>query len=111
MNLRVMFPYVQVSFQGLPRDPSLEAAVHRWVARLESMGAEIRGAEVTIEPMGRRRTSVRASIGPSSGARPAAESSHIDAFVAVSEAFRALHRQLLARAAAASRRPTLALAG
>jgi ribosome-associated translation inhibitor RaiA len=106
-----MSPYVQVSFQGMLRDPSLEAAIHRWVARLGSLNVEIHRAEVAIERLGRRRTAVRVSIGSVDGTAPAAAADHADAYVAVSDAFRAVHRQLLPRRVARGRRPVLALAG
>src|SRR5689334_6961928 len=79
-----MGPFVNVRFQGMPLDPSLEAAVHRWVARLEWTAIEIHRAEVLIERAGRRRTVVRVSIGPVTGVAPTASTSHVDAYVAVS---------------------------
>jgi ribosome-associated translation inhibitor RaiA len=91
-----MQPYIQVSFPGGPRDLALEAAVHRWVARLESAIEDALHVDVTIE-RARRNTSVGLTLsGGSSGSRKAA-TSHKDAYVAVSDAFRALRQQLLCR--------------
>lgn len=94
----------------MTRDPSLEAAVHRWVARLEWTPIEIHRAEVLIERAGRRRTVVRVSIGEVTGAAPTTATSHADAYVAVSNAFRDMRRQLLDRGAAVTRSASIALA-
>jgi len=94
----------------MPRDGSLEAAVHRWVARLEWTPIEVHRAEVMIERVGRRRTAVRVSIGSVTGAAPTAATSHADAYVAVSNAFREVRRQLLARGTTVARSASLALA-
>jgi ribosome-associated translation inhibitor RaiA len=103
-----VFPYIHVEFYGMPRDPSLEAAIHRWVARLESMSVRVQRAEVAIEPVGRRRTSVQVYIGALDGVAPQATTAHADAYVAVSDAFREVRRQLLSRATA-PRKASLAL--
>jgi ribosome-associated translation inhibitor RaiA len=92
-----MHPYIQVSFPGGTRDPSLEAAVHRWVARLESDIEDALQVDVMIERVGRRGTTVGLTLsGGVDGPRKAA-TSHKDAYVAVSDAFRALRQQLLYR--------------
>jgi hypothetical protein len=80
------------------------------VARLEWTPIEVHRAEVMIERIGRRRTAVRVSIGPVTGAAPTAATSHADAYVALSDAFRAVRRQLLDRGTAVARRSSLALA-
>lgn len=67
-------------------------------------------AEVMIERTGRRRTVVRVTIGPVTGAAPTAATDHIDACVAVSNAFRAVRHQLLDRGTAVARRSSFALA-
>lgn len=105
-----VFPYIHVAFHGLPRDPSLEAAIHRWVARLEGMNTGLQRADVTVEPLGRRRTSVSVYVGALGGVTPQAATSHVDAYVAVSDAFREVRRQLLGRTTAPRSAP-LALAG
>ena len=104
-----MFPYIQVNFEGMPSDPSLEAAIHRWVARLEGMNIGVRRAEIVVERLGRRRTAVRLRIGSADGTPRWATTSHVDAYVAVSDAFRDVWRQL--RAAPVARRSPVALAG
>jgi len=106
----VVFPYIHVAFHGMPRDPSLEAAIHRWVARLEGMNARVQRADVTVEPLGRRRTSVSVFVGAIGGVTPQATTSHVDAYVAVSDAFREVRRQLIGRATAPRSAP-VALAG
>lgn len=105
-----MCPFVNVSFQGMPRDPSLEAAVHRWVARLEWTSIEVHRAEVVIERIGRRRTGVRLRIGPVTGDAPTVATGHADAYVAVSNAFRAVRQRLVDRDTPVVRRSPLALA-
>lgn len=76
------------------------------------MSVEAYRAEVMvmIERAGRRRTVVSVSIGPVTGAAPDATTSHVDAYVAVSNAFRDVRRQLLDRGRAATRSAQLAAA-
>jgi ribosome-associated translation inhibitor RaiA len=92
-----MQPYIQVSFPGGPRDLALEAAVHRWVARLESAIEDALHVDVKIERVGRRATSVGLTLSGGAGGSRKAATSHKDAYVAVSDAFRALRQQLLCR--------------
>ena len=83
--------HVAVRFEGIPQDPSLEAAVERWVARLESR-LVVERIEVTISA-GRLGTTVRVvtgAISPISATRP-------DPYVAVSDAFRAIRRRMIDR--------------
>jgi hypothetical protein len=89
-----MTPYVDVSFHGLPRDVSIEAAIHRWVARLEAMRIEIQRAQITVEVSGRRRTSVTLILRLMDGNSRTTASVHADAYVGVADAFRAA-KQLL----------------
>jgi hypothetical protein len=105
-----MCPFVNVRFRDMTRDPSLEAAIHRWVARLEWASVEVHRAEIVIERIGRRRTAVHVSIGRVTGASPTATASHADAYVAVSSAFREVRLQLLDRGPAVTRSSSLALA-
>jgi ribosome-associated translation inhibitor RaiA len=106
----IVLPYIQVSFRGMPRDPALEAAIHRWVARLEWMNVGVQRAEVSVERIGRRRTSVSLQIGANDGSAPSATASHADAYVAVSDAFHGVQRKLV-RSPVHARRASLALAG
>lgn len=94
-----MQPYIQVSFPGGQRDPALEAAVHRWVARLESCIADTLHVDVMIERVGRRCTTVGLTLSGGADWTRKAATSHKDAYVAVSDAFRAVRHQLLRRSA------------
>lgn len=98
-----MQPFIDVKFERMTRDPSLEASAHRWLARLEAANVPIHGAAVTIEPASRRLTAVRLTLDLVDGPPCTAVSSHGEIYVAVAEAFRAAWRQLLARAASRGR--------
>ena len=92
-----MQPYIQVVFPRSERDPSLEAAVHRWVARLESIIVDAVRVDVLIDRVSRGSTMVGLTVcGGAEGTRTAA-TRHKDAYVAVSDAFRALRQQLVCR--------------
>jgi len=84
---------IEVKFHGLPHDPSLEAAIDRWVTRLEAMSFEIRSAIAIVERSGRQRTSVHLALALANGMSLTAANSHTDAYVAVSNAFRAARRR------------------
>lgn len=99
-----MQPHIQVSFPDGQRDPALEAAVHRWVARLEPAIEDALHVEVSIDRRARRRTLVGLTLSGGADGTCTAATSHKDAYVAVSDAFRALRQQLLGR------RPALAAA-
>jgi hypothetical protein len=92
-----MLSHIEVSFPSGTRDQALEAAVHRWVTRLEPIlvDDDLR-IDVTIE-LNRRRTAVRLkwSGGPEDVGTTA--TSHADPYVAVSDAFRTVRQQLLER--------------
>jgi hypothetical protein len=83
---------IEVTFHGLPHDASLEAAIDRWVTRLEAMSFEIRSAIAIIERVGRQRTSVYLALALADGVSLTAASAHADAYVAVSNAFRSARR-------------------
>jgi ribosome-associated translation inhibitor RaiA len=92
-----MHAHIEVSFRGSPRDPALEAAVHRWVSRLEPMvGEDVLSVDVTIE-LSRRRTAVSLKLCGGDDDVGTATTSHTDPYVAVSDAFRAARQQLLER--------------
>lgn len=95
-----MSQYIDVSFVNHSHDHSLEGAVHRWVARFEGMRFDVRGATAVIERSGRKETRVGLTIMLAGGACSTAASTHTDPFVAVSDAFRAVRRDLLAPSAA-----------
>ncbi|MCX5745163.1 MAG: hypothetical protein NT062_21975 [Proteobacteria bacterium] len=78
---------IAIAFAG-PSEPSLEAAIHRWIVRLELLGCTIDGGDVRVEH-GKRTTKVW--IGVAVGAHCCAvERSHADPYVAVADAFRAV---------------------
>lgn len=102
-----MYPYIEIQFRGVPRDTSLESAIHRWVARFEALNIRVRRALVTIEASGRRRTSVCLALALANSAAPTVSNSHADAYVAISEAFRAVRRRLLEPPSGGNAAPSL----
>lgn len=97
-----MTSYIDVSFQRIDRNPSIESAIHRWVARFEAMRFEVRRAVAIVEPAGRSRTAVKLTLVLANGASETAVASRTDPYVAVSDAFRLVRRQLLAAASLSS---------
>jgi hypothetical protein len=97
-----MTPYIHVSFRRLDRNPSIESAIHRWVARFEAMRFEVRRAVVIVESAGRNRTVVHLSMVLVNGASRTVVSTRTDPYVAVSDAFRLVRQQLLGAASPAS---------
>jgi ribosome-associated translation inhibitor RaiA len=89
-------PFVDVTFLGLAHDRSLEAAAIRWVGRLAAMQFDVRDAAVTIGPAGRRRTATSLKLVLVNGEVAVASTAHEDPYVAISDAFRAVRRELLA---------------
>jgi sigma 54 modulation/S30EA-like ribosomal protein len=90
-----MTPYIEVSFSGLEPDPSVESAIHRWIARLEAMPIEIQRARVRLEPSGRRRIMVSVTLTLMDGIARAAATIQADVYVGVADAFRAVRQQML----------------
>ena len=95
--------YVEVTFQRMPRDPSVETAAHRWVARLESANIAVRYAAIFIEQSDRRHISVWVTLHLGDGARSTTTASREDAYVAVGDAFRAARREQLERTTTGAR--------
>lgn len=94
------------------RDASVEASVHRWVARLESPTVSVQRASITIEQVGRSRTKVCLKLDLVDGVASIATTAHEDIYVAVADAFRAVRRELLERVATTRRtRFAVAFAG
>lgn len=91
-----MTSYVDVKFQRIARDPSIESAVHRWVARFEAMQFEVRRASATVESGGRGRTTVKLTLVLADGESRMADATRPDPYVAISDAFRSVRQQLLA---------------
>lgn len=99
-----MTPYIAVSFQGIDRNPSIESAIHRWVARFEAMRLEVRRAFAIVESSGRNRTGVKLTLLLADGVVRRVVTTHDDPYVAVSDAFRTVRHQVLAAAPAAPAR-------
>jgi len=91
-----MVPYVEVAFSQIVPEPALEAVVHRWVARLECENLEVVHASAIIGRAGRKRTLVTLNVVLRYG-QVAASTTHDDPYVAISDAFRAARRQVIAR--------------
>jgi ribosome-associated translation inhibitor RaiA len=102
---RDMTSYIDVNFQRIGRDPSIESAIHRWVARFEAMRFEVRHALATVELTGRNRTTVHLTLVLANGVLRTVDATRPDPYVAVSDAFRLVRQQLLAASAADRARP------
>jgi hypothetical protein len=99
----IMSSRIEVTFHGTPHDVSLEAAVDRWVWRLEDMMRdEIETAAAIIERAG-RRTMVSLMLALANGISVTAATEHLDSYVAVSNAFRDVRRALTDAGASPSR--------
>jgi hypothetical protein len=99
-----MTTYIGVSFLGLPRDLSIEAAIHRWVARLEAIQIEVQRAQITVQPSGRKRTRISATVQLVNGDVKTSAIVHENAYVGIADTFRAIRQhtfqQVLPRRAA-----------
>jgi len=91
-----MSPYIDVSFQRVDRNPSIESAIHRWVARFEAMRFEVQRAVATVEAGGRGRTTVQLTLVLADGRSRTVAATRTDPYVAVSDAFRSVRLHLLA---------------
>lgn len=100
-SFATMCPSVDVSFVRLPRDPSVEAAIGRWVDRLD-WDSEIEAAQISIDRAGWRRLAVRVQVIFAGGRTLSHGVSHADIYVAVATAFRELRKLLLGGAAGAA---------
>ena len=89
-----MQPYIEVKFEYMAKDASVEASAHRWVGRLGAAGIFLRGAFLTVEP-GRRGSMVCLKLELVGGAALTVLTSRDDVYVAVADAFRTARRQLL----------------
>lgn len=95
-----MSPLVDVKFERLAHDGSVEASIQRWVERLSWANVEIQRASISIERAGWRRTAACLTLLLVDGTAMTAATSHADVYVAVADVFREVRRQLLGRAAA-----------
>lgn len=91
-----MTSYIAVNFRRVDRNPSIESAVHRWVARFEAMRFEVRRAVATVEPGARNHTTVQLTLVLVDGRSRTVATTRPDPYVAISDAFRAVRQQLLA---------------
>ena len=91
-----MTSYVDVNFQRIDRNPSIESAIHRWVARFEAMRFEVQRVVAIIEAAGRSRTTVQLTMVLVDGTSQTVVSTRTDPYVAVADAFRSVRQQLLA---------------
>jgi len=103
-----MCPDIDVKFVRLPRDPSVEASVQRWVDRI-GWNTEVDRAVVSIERTGWRRLSVSLKLYPATGKTVLTTTSHTDIYVAVADVFREARKKLLGGVAAAQAPASLAL--
>jgi hypothetical protein len=91
-----MTSFIGVKFKRIDRNPSIESAIHRWVARFEAMRFEVRRAVATVEAGARGRTTVTLTLALVNGTSRTVVASRTDPYVAVSDAFRSVRQQLLA---------------
>jgi ribosome-associated translation inhibitor RaiA len=89
----------EITFHGVDHSDAAEAAVRRWVARLEHMYDRLTKCEVTIsQPHKRHRHGREFTVGVvlSVPARDVVSTHgrHEDIYVAIADAFRAARRQL-----------------
>jgi len=104
----------QITFRGMPEDRSVEAAIERWVERLEYVDADLRRCRVIVESEHRGPTPfrVRVVLEPSTGDVVIARDLPLraDVYVAVSDAFRVARRLLLSQLPAETPTPRTAFA-
>jgi hypothetical protein len=105
-----MSPHIDVKFERVPHDPSVEASVQRWVDRIGWTNVEVERASVTIERSGWRRTAVSLALSLLDGRSLTTSITHADVYVAVADVFREARKQLLGEAAARGDR-SVALTG
>jgi putative sigma-54 modulation protein len=87
----------ELTFHGIDHSDSAEAAVERWVARLEHLHARLTKCEVVIDQPHRkhrhREFHVRVLL-EATGIELASSAERDDIYIAIADAFRAAHRQL-----------------
>lgn len=90
----------EITFHEIPHSDSVEAAIHRWVARLEHISDRIVRCEVRVEQPHKshrhgREFEVHLLVGIPGTDIVASRVKHEDPYVAVADAFRCARRQLL----------------
>ncbi|HTR50374.1 MAG TPA: HPF/RaiA family ribosome-associated protein [Kofleriaceae bacterium] len=95
---------VHITFRGMSPSPSVEQAVHGWVARLEHSYGRIQSCAVVIELPHRHQrhgnafhvhVDVRVPGREIAVSREPGRGAHWDVYIAVADAFRAARRQLV----------------
>jgi ribosomal subunit interface protein len=90
----------ELTFHGLDHSDSAEAAVERWVARLEQLHQRLIKCEVVIDQPHRshrhRDFHVRVHVA-APGVELASDAERDNIYLAIADAFRAAHRQLRTR--------------
>ena len=88
----------EITFHQLDHSDAVEAAVQRWIARLEHLSERITACNVIIDQPHKRRRhggDYRVSIMLEvPGTEIAAAHEHVDVYVAIADTFRAARRQL-----------------
>lgn len=93
-----MAPEIHVMFRGLQRDGSVEAAVQRWVTRLEGTTLDIQRASTVLARVRRHTLVVTVTLVFVDDSTRTVTTQHLDPYVAVADAFRAVRHQCLAAA-------------
>lgn len=87
--------FIDVQFAGHDPDPSLEATVHRWVARMAAIHIDITHVNVRVERASWRTTKIALDVLLDDETHGTAETRHVDPHAALSDAFRAIRQQLM----------------
>lgn len=90
----------EITFHELPVSEAVEAAIQRWVARLQHISDRISRCRVFVMQPHRRHRSgkdfeVHVHLAVPGDELAASRTHHEDVYVAVADAFRAVRRQLL----------------
>jgi ribosome-associated translation inhibitor RaiA len=95
---------VEITFRSIPPSPAVEAAITRWVAKLEHAYARIARCSVVVEIPHRRqrqgnafRVAIQLAVPGETitvAREPGFDPAHEDLYVAIGDAFRAARRRL-----------------
>lgn len=92
--------FIDVSYVGREPDASLEATIHRWVARMAAIHIDITHVNLRVERAGWRSTKIALDVLLGDQSHGTAETRHVDSHAALSDAFRAVLHRLTAPSAA-----------
>jgi len=89
----------EITFHDMPANDGIEAAIHRWVARLEHMYDRIVACHVVVDQPHRRHRQggafhLRVVLSVPGEDLAVNQVRHEDVYVAIADAFRAVRRQL-----------------